>query len=89
MPILIKLKGRKAVFLWGVVVFGVFTLVSSFMKNQIAFFVCRGLLGIGAAMIGGSNVGESDLQDHLKVRTNMARKASSWRTQRLAGRGLY
>jgi hypothetical protein len=50
-------SGRKAGFLWGVVTFGICSLTSSLMRNQIAFFVFRGVMGIGAAMVAASSMG--------------------------------
>jgi MFS family permease len=60
-PLLSTFQGRKAVFLWGVVLFGVSTLVSSLMRNQIAFFVFRGLMGVGLGMIAASSAGKIPL----------------------------
>lgn len=49
--------GRKPIFLAGIATFGIFVLIASFMRNEVGFFICRALSGIGAAMLSVSNAG--------------------------------
>ncbi|KAJ9117459.1 hypothetical protein QFC22_004309 [Naganishia vaughanmartiniae] len=50
------IAGGKAVFIVGTMWQGLWTLITAFMKNDIGFFVCRALAGIGAALTMASNV---------------------------------
>ncbi|KAJ9099816.1 hypothetical protein QFC21_003816 [Naganishia friedmannii] len=49
--------GRKAVYLVGIALFGIFSLVASFMHNPEGFFINRAMSGLGVAMILASNAG--------------------------------
>ncbi|KAJ9126373.1 hypothetical protein QFC24_002110 [Naganishia onofrii] len=49
--------GRKAVFSLGIILFGMFNLISGFMPARMGVFMCRAMTGVGAAMIYTSNAG--------------------------------
>ncbi|KAJ9118223.1 hypothetical protein QFC22_004130 [Naganishia vaughanmartiniae] len=52
-----RLMRRKAVYLVGIALFGIFSLVASFMPNPEGFFINRAVSGLGVAMILASNAG--------------------------------
>lgn len=50
------IRGRKRIFLYGVIIFGLFSLLGGLTKNLYLFMVCRVIQGIGSAMIFGTSV---------------------------------
>lgn len=52
------LLGRKTVYVSGIALFGLFSLIQSLVHNPVGFFVTRALSGVGAAMIFASTSGK-------------------------------
>jgi MFS family permease len=57
--------GRRRLFNIGMVVAAVTTLITGFMKNEIAFYIFRAMSGIGGALVASSNIGEFALSPLL------------------------
>jgi MFS family permease len=51
--------GRKRLFNIGIVMVAAWTFIAGFMKNEIAFYVCRAVSGLASALVASSNIGES------------------------------
>jgi MFS family permease len=52
------IAGGKAMYTIGTIWVAVWTMIAGFMRNGIAFFVCRGLAGVGASLTMASNIRE-------------------------------
>ncbi|GHJ85116.1 hypothetical protein NliqN6_1518 [Naganishia liquefaciens] len=50
------IAGGKAMYTIGTIWVAVWTMIAGFMRNGIAFFVCRGLAGVGASLTMASNI---------------------------------
>jgi MFS family permease len=57
--------GRRRLFNIGMIVAAVTTLITGFMKNEIAFYIFRAMSGIGGALVASSNIGEFALSPLL------------------------
>jgi MFS family permease len=64
--------GRRKVFLAGVSTFTTFALISSFMKSDVGFFICRAITGMGSAMMNASNAGKLHLSRVLRSSADLS-----------------